>query len=193
MRAVLVDAIRCVADARPGRRRVAEAARARRWIAARDRDWPFSFERICEALDVDPDHLRRRLRAGVAAIATEARPAGRRRRSVDSTVRDHIVRMIEAGAPPRAIAATYGTTIQAVSRVAREFAGHVAVARDAEVRRLRTLGWTLTALAARFGLSRSRIVQLCRLEAARGERIAPRGGGLDGEEARREQLNGPWR
>ena len=33
-------------------------AEAREWIESRDQTWPFSFERICEALDVEPDRLR---------------------------------------------------------------------------------------------------------------------------------------
>jgi hypothetical protein len=166
MRAVLLDAIRCFTDTRPGRRRVIEAARAQRWIEARDRDWPFSFERICEALDIEPDDLRRRLRAGRAAVALAVAEHGvdPRRPPVDSTLCDGIVRMLEQGYPPRRIAATYGTTIQAVSRLSRERARHVAVARNAEVRQLRGAGWSLTALAARFGLSRARIVRICRLD-----------------------------
>lgn len=164
MQAVLVDALRCFADTGLGRQRVLEAARARRWIEARDRDWPFSFERICEALDIDPDLLRRRLRAGAAAVALAAqgRAAAQRRRPLDAPSRNAMVRMIEAGHSPRRIAATYGTTIQMVSRLSRQEAGHVAVARDAEVRQLRGAGWTLSALASRFGLSRARIVRICR-------------------------------
>ena len=28
------------------------------WFSSDDRTWPFSFERICEALDFDPDYIR---------------------------------------------------------------------------------------------------------------------------------------
>jgi hypothetical protein len=28
------------------------------WFASDDRQWPFSFERICEALGFDPDYIR---------------------------------------------------------------------------------------------------------------------------------------
>ena len=31
------------------------------WIASRDRTWVFSFERVCEVLQIDADHLRRTL------------------------------------------------------------------------------------------------------------------------------------
>lgn len=33
------------------------------WIASPDRSWVFSFERICEALDLDPDSVRRHVRS----------------------------------------------------------------------------------------------------------------------------------
>jgi hypothetical protein len=35
----------------------------RRWLDSKDRTWLFSYERVCEALDVDPDRLRTILRA----------------------------------------------------------------------------------------------------------------------------------
>jgi hypothetical protein len=31
------------------------------WLATSNDDWLFSFERICEALDINPDYLRRGL------------------------------------------------------------------------------------------------------------------------------------
>ncbi len=31
------------------------------WVTSTDRAWPFSFENICEALDVDPHRVRRQL------------------------------------------------------------------------------------------------------------------------------------
>jgi hypothetical protein len=37
-------------------------AEAADWIESRDQTWPFSFERICEWLDLDPERLRQRLR-----------------------------------------------------------------------------------------------------------------------------------
>jgi hypothetical protein len=36
---------------------------ARRWIDGSDRTWVFSFLRICEALDLDPEYIRRGVRA----------------------------------------------------------------------------------------------------------------------------------
>ncbi|MGH7896032.1 MAG: hypothetical protein ACREQL_15275 [Candidatus Binatia bacterium] len=49
----------CDPRSRVPRRRVQEVLA---WFASRDRTWPFSFERICEALGFDPDYLRRGLR-----------------------------------------------------------------------------------------------------------------------------------
>ena len=28
------------------------------WFASNDRQWPFSFERICEALSLEPEYIR---------------------------------------------------------------------------------------------------------------------------------------
>jgi hypothetical protein len=36
---------------------------ARQWLHSEDRSWVFSFLRVCEALDLDPDAIRRRLRS----------------------------------------------------------------------------------------------------------------------------------
>jgi len=35
---------------------------AETWIALEDKKWVFSFDNVCEALDIDPDYLRRGLR-----------------------------------------------------------------------------------------------------------------------------------
>ena len=63
MLAVLEDAIECFwkyARARDGRseRLFLEAEE---WILEQNSDWPFSFENICEALNLDPKYLRRGL------------------------------------------------------------------------------------------------------------------------------------
>jgi len=64
MRAVLEDAIRCLAG-QVGRSldRAFLAAKARAWIERRDPSWPFSFDNICQELDLDPDVVRARLLA----------------------------------------------------------------------------------------------------------------------------------
>lgn len=40
---------------------VREARRASDYVASTDREWPFSFENLCEALGVDAGSLRREL------------------------------------------------------------------------------------------------------------------------------------
>jgi len=35
---------------------------AEMWITLEDKKWVFSFDNVCEALDIDPDYLRRGLR-----------------------------------------------------------------------------------------------------------------------------------
>jgi hypothetical protein len=55
---------------------------AKSWVESDDRLWPFSFERVCEALQLDAEWVRGRLRAvhtGSRVGAVDARPGGRRR------------------------------------------------------------------------------------------------------------------
>src|SRR5438093_8854238 len=63
MLAVLEDALDCYRKCRrsrdPATRLLFDETRA--WVESRDHDTLFSFESICEALDIDPDYLRRRL------------------------------------------------------------------------------------------------------------------------------------
>jgi len=64
MLAVLQDALDCYqkyafADDGPGRQMFADA---NTWIASEDRDWYFSFENICETLEINPQYLRRGVR-----------------------------------------------------------------------------------------------------------------------------------
>jgi hypothetical protein len=54
---LLADALQVVAR---GSRRLG-LAEARRWICARDRDDPYSFERACETLGLPAAALRRRI------------------------------------------------------------------------------------------------------------------------------------
>ena len=64
MLAVLEDALDCYRKCRRSRdaatRLLFDETRA--WVESREHDTLFSFESICEALDIDPDYLRRRLR-----------------------------------------------------------------------------------------------------------------------------------
>ena len=64
MAAILDDAVQTycmpqVARARGGWRAEREAGE---WIESTDRSWIFSFERICEALDLDAEYIRRGVR-----------------------------------------------------------------------------------------------------------------------------------
>lgn len=54
MAAVLEAALEDVRD-------VADRTGAAAWLTSTDRGWPFSFENICEALDMDPVAVRRQL------------------------------------------------------------------------------------------------------------------------------------
>lgn len=72
MLAVLTDAIRCLDG--HGREGQLLKAEARCWLASRDQRWPFSFERICDVLDLDPETIRKRV--GIPARdATEDWPS----------------------------------------------------------------------------------------------------------------------
>jgi hypothetical protein len=60
MLAVLEDAVgtfqkHVTTPTRRGRRLLAEAEE---WFASSDREWPFGFENICQALDLEPDYIR---------------------------------------------------------------------------------------------------------------------------------------
>ncbi|TFH28600.1 MAG: hypothetical protein E4H00_08490 [Myxococcales bacterium] len=64
MLAVLEDAVSCYqrfALARDARGR-AEFEEARRWIESDEREWPYSYENICEVLGLNPTYIREGLR-----------------------------------------------------------------------------------------------------------------------------------
>jgi hypothetical protein len=60
MFAVLTDAIECFQKYSKGKSRRSQKlfCNAEAWIRCRDSSWPFSFENICEALDINPNYLR---------------------------------------------------------------------------------------------------------------------------------------
>ncbi len=58
--AVLTCCVPQVARARGGYRAVRDAGE---WIDSDDRSWMFSFERICDALDLNAEYIRRGVRA----------------------------------------------------------------------------------------------------------------------------------
>jgi hypothetical protein len=73
MLAVLRDAVECYqkfALSRDPRGRF-EFEEAQRWIESTEREWPYSFENICDVLDIDPVYMRE----GLARYA----PRGMRR------------------------------------------------------------------------------------------------------------------
>jgi hypothetical protein len=59
LRAVLEDALRTILAARHGGVGPAHVRRERAWLTSRDRDDPFAFESICDALDLDAGWIRR--------------------------------------------------------------------------------------------------------------------------------------
>jgi hypothetical protein len=89
MAAVLEEAFRCLhgkalidGGAETGevrrRRRLVPQQAAALWFVSPDTSWPFSFENICAALELDAGALRQRLR--VAAPRRRYRPEGLTRR-----------------------------------------------------------------------------------------------------------------
>jgi hypothetical protein len=58
--AILMDAIRCLAGTPGGRRRdrLVLARRAEVWVRRRDTRWPFSFDNVCDALNIDAERMR---------------------------------------------------------------------------------------------------------------------------------------
>jgi hypothetical protein len=64
MAAVLEDAIHTLRK-RPRSRAGREA---REWLASHDATWPFAYERICEALGLDADRIRREIASPAAVV-----------------------------------------------------------------------------------------------------------------------------
>ena len=61
--AILEDAIHIYRMEGSGRRNLRLRLEAARWFSSDDRSWCFSFERICEVLELDSDCIRRGLKA----------------------------------------------------------------------------------------------------------------------------------
>ncbi len=70
MAAVLEDAI-SVLRKRPRSRAGREA---REWMLSRDKSYPFAYERICEALDLDADSVRRGVAGSPTLMRMPVRP-----------------------------------------------------------------------------------------------------------------------
>ena len=75
MIAVLEDALDCLTGSH-GRRLSDEA---KQWFLADETHWPYSFECICGALDLDADAVRQRLRVAPERQLVSMAPALRRR------------------------------------------------------------------------------------------------------------------
>lgn len=161
MRAVLEDAIRCLGGAGgPMRLRPSLAAEARRWVADEDRQWPYSFENICEALGLDPAHVRSRLLNRISEVGLSDDALATRPRR-EPPPEHAIVSMIREGHPLRVVAETFGISVSKASILSCSLASRIKAERDEEIRHLRSLGWTHRALAKRFGLSRIRVMRIC--------------------------------
>ena len=168
MRAVLEDAVHClVGEVGPRRQRGQLAAEAREWIEAGDSRWPFSFENVCDALGFHAPSLRGRLLRDAPALALpEVPPGGRGMRTRRETPAEYeIVQMIREGRPLRVVAQSFGISISKASILSCGLASRMKAERDGEIRCLRGEGWTHRALAARFGLSRIRIMRICQRRA----------------------------
>jgi hypothetical protein len=72
MIAVLNDALECLEKHRfaTERQECRLFREARRWFLADDTQWPYSFERICGALDLDANRILRRIAIRAAAQRT---------------------------------------------------------------------------------------------------------------------------
>jgi hypothetical protein len=165
MRAVLEDAVRCLAgEIGPRQERPVLAAEARAWIETADDRWPFSFENICDGLGFDVELMRARLLQSAPTLPIPEKtptrmPVARERRTAPEE-RD-IVRMIREGQPLRVVADTFGISVSKASILSCGLASRIKAERDEEIGRLRRAGWTHRALAARFRLSRIRIMRIC--------------------------------
>jgi hypothetical protein len=97
MAAILEDAVftYCVPHAARSRGGTRAVREAREWIDSTDRSWLFSFERICDALGLDVQFIRRGVRAWKqrsmhrVAVMAELRPY-RNLRDADRAHRDRV-------------------------------------------------------------------------------------------------------
>lgn len=67
MYAILEDAVSVYTSEVRSPRQSRTFQQTRRWFDSNDKTWIFSFLRICEALDLDPEYIRRGVRARAAA------------------------------------------------------------------------------------------------------------------------------
>jgi hypothetical protein len=74
--AILMDAIRCLAGTPGGRSRdrLVLARRAEIWVRRRDARWPFSFDNVCDALNIDTERMRGYLLNPASGLVTQRQP-----------------------------------------------------------------------------------------------------------------------
>jgi len=74
--AILMDAIRCLAGTPGGRSRdrLVLARRAEIWVRRRDPRWPFSFDNVCDALNIDAERMRTYLLNPASGLVTQRQP-----------------------------------------------------------------------------------------------------------------------
>ena len=158
MCAVLEDAIECLAGhGAPRQLGPRLAAQARAWIEDHDREWPFSFENICETLDLDAERLRTRLLACAPNLPV---PETSRRRRNTSPDRAAIIHLIRSG-QLHDVARMLRISVPQVSSLSQGLVSPIRASRDADIRRLRRQGWTHQALATHFELSRMHVMRIC--------------------------------
>jgi len=75
MYAILEDAVSVYTSEVRSSRQSRTFQQTRRWLDSNDRTWIFSFLRICEALDLDPEYIRRGVRSRIGGARPAARPA----------------------------------------------------------------------------------------------------------------------
>jgi len=171
MRAVLEDAIRCLAgEIWPVRERPQLAIDARAWIETADVRWPYSFMNVCDHLGFDGEQLRTRLLRDAPELPAGGMPmpvSTRPRR--ESPAEHEIMQMIREGRPLRVVAETFGISISKAYILSCGLASRIKAERDDDIRRLRRSGLTHRALAVRFGLSRIRIMRICARREREGE------------------------
>lgn len=71
MVAVLEDALDIVLRDGGARSRPQLFGETLRWLLSNEAAWPFSFIRVCEALGIDPNHMRRRLWDGAPPLTDQ--------------------------------------------------------------------------------------------------------------------------
>ena len=162
MRAVLEDAIRCLAgEIGPVRERPQLAAEARAWIETTDLQWAYSFENLCDHLGFDAVQLRGRLLRDAPPLPVDSGVPMPTRPRRETPAEHEIMQMIREGRPLRVVAETFGISISKASILSCGLASRMKAERDEDIRRLRDAGWTHRTLATKFGLSRIRVMRIC--------------------------------